>query len=239
MKKIIVLHKGNQEKNNINTSNNNNNSSNYINIQFENKKNLFLSRIKKEHSINFKKKDSTNNSNVSRIYPIKNKENKNINYMEYNIQNTARNNEDSLNKNIKSFSSNKINYRNSKRNNVLTTSNSQNNYNNVLNIYNLNKSKTSTKNNHSSNSVKYNQKLLYNDENIGLNKEEISLYNSCKKSNNGNLVFNQNFIGMKNLKHNYCISNDANMNLKYYKKKIAKMDIYSLTSNESSFMNNE
>ena len=41
-------------------------SSIYNNIQFENKKNQFLSRIKKEHNINFKKKDIFY-SNISKI----------------------------------------------------------------------------------------------------------------------------------------------------------------------------
>ena len=245
MKRMLIQQNAVQKKNNSKTKRSNVN--NYNNIQFENKKNQFLSRIKKEHSIAFKKRELFNNSNnISRIYPLKNKDNKNINYIEYNIKSKAKNDNYSFNKNIENEQddyNNEQNYfENNKMINTLKNCYSHNNYDNGYDIYHLKKSKSSLVN-VCSNSVKSKmnkENELYNEDNIGFNSEEenegIPYINSRKYLKNGNLVFNQNFIGMKNLKYNY----SSNNNHKYCKKIGSNLNIQELTSNDSSStVNNE
>ena len=98
--------------------------------------------------------------------------------------------------------------------NTLKNCYSHNNYDNGYDIYHLKKSKSSLVN-VCSNSVKSKmnkENELYNEDNIGFNSEEenegIPYINSRKYLKNGNLVFNQNFIGMKNLKYNYSSNNN-------------------------------
>ena len=227
MKNIMTQQKSAQIKNN-NSINKINKNSNYNNIQFENKKNQFLSRIKKDHSIAFKKRGSFNNFHISKIYPIKNKENKNINYIKYNKS-------DSMNRNENSFienNNNEADYFKNKKINTFTSCYNHNNYDSKYDIYHLNKSKNSINNGYSNNSVNYNYiEKENNDGNSNFNVNgEISSIISKNNSNNGNLVFNKNYIGMKNLKYNY-YSND---NIKYHKRIENKMDIDALSSDESS-----
>ena len=214
MKRAIIFNKGEQNRNNI---------TNYNNIQFQNKKNTILTKIKKEHSINFKKKDNLNNSNISRIYPIKNKKNKIINYIEYNIQKSSKSNNFCYDKN-KIDLKNQIDFCKTKRNNALTPTHRNKNYNNMKDIYNLNKSKISFENKYSKTSIKYIQKEFINDEKSPLNSE-----NNIK---NNNLVFNQNFIGIKNSKYKKIsfINDDI---YKYYKKSENKGDNQEISSDES------
>ena len=249
MKKMFIQQGISQNNNNSKTKRSNNN---YNNIQFENKKNQFLSRIKKEHSITFKKRDIFNNSNnISRIYPIKNKDNKNINYIEYNIKNTKNEDDDSFNNSNNEEEENDNNNEqdniiNNKKINALKNCYSHNNYDKGYDIYHLNKSKTSLENksSHSVNFKPNKEKQLYNESNMELNNNEnneenddiSSINNSKKFKKNGNLVFNQNFIGMKNLKYNFSGSNSS----KYFKKIGNTLNIQELTSNESSStINNE
>ena len=256
MKRILIQQNAVQKKNNSKTKRSNIN--NYNNIQFENKKNQFLSRIKKEHSIAFKKRELFNNSNnISRIYPLKNKDNKSINYIEYNIKSRSKNDNLLLfgsnfyhekSKNIKNEQgdyNNEQNYfENNKMINTLKNCYSHNNYDNGYDIYHLKKSKSSLVN-VCSNSVntKMNKEIeLYNEDNIGFNSEEeendgMPYINSRKYLKNGNLVFNQNFIGMKNIKYNYSSNNNCH---KYCKKIGSNLNIQELASNDSSStVNNE
>ena len=229
IKRIMIQQKSIQIKNNKDINKTNKNS-NYNNIQFENKKNQFLSRIKRDHSINFKKKENFINSHISKIYTIKNKENRNINYIKYNKNDSEKSNENSFFKNNNFFRNDQTDFSNYKKMNVLTSCYNQNNYDNKYDIYHLNKSKTSLNNIYSNNSLNYIKKEN-NEENSYFNTNgEISSINSKNNSKNANLVFNQNYVGIKNLKYN-CFSND---NIKYYNKIEHKMDIDVLTSDESS-----
>ena len=240
-KKIVIYKKNNYNNKNINFKKKN---SNYNNFQFENKKNIFLSRIKKEHSINFKKRENINNINISRNYTSKTKENKSINYIEYNNNSLRNNNEYSYNQNVNSkpnISIEKNNIpSNSKRNGNLNPYNSHHNYVSMLDIYKHNKSKFSL-DKQTNNSVKYKHNKLLGDDNNTFNTNEFSSINNNGK--NGNLVFNQNYIGIRNLKHKfkYNLRNNTEeiFNKNFLDKKENKMEIHSLSSNESSFMDNE
>ena len=202
MKRLTKQQKAFQIKTNSSINKINKNNSNYNNIQFENKKNQFLSRIKKDHSINFKRRENYSNTNISRINHIKNKESKKINYIEYN-KNASLNNssEDSFNENNNNEISPKDmdNFNNKKRN-ILTNCYSNNNYDRIYGIYHLKKSKTSLDNKYSNASIinyKNNQKVINNGDcdNFVLNNNgKISSINSNKYLKNGNLVFNQNYI---------------------------------------------
>ena len=234
MKRLTRQQKSFQTKTNsiINKMNKN---SNYNNIQFENKKNQFLSRIKKDHSINFKRREKFSNGNISRINHIKSKENKIINYIEYNKNNSLNNSVDSYNKNNNNdFSPEHMDNFNKKKRNILTNCYSHNNYDTLYDIYHLKKSKTSLDNKYSNmsiNNYKNNQKEINNGDNLALNiNGEISSINSNKYLKNGNLVFNQNYIGMKSLKYNFCSNDNIISNNKIEN----RIDIEALTSNESS-----
>ena len=233
LKKIIIRQRNNKTQNRIHKRVK---SSNYNNIQFENKKNQFLSRIKKEHNINFKKKEVLNNTNISKINQNKNKENQNINYIDYNI---PKSNDDSYN--INDFDIEQNDSEIYKKLNILTPSYYHNNYNNQFDIYHLNKSKSTLENNRSNHSVKYVKKEFYNDDDYDCyNDEEKSSNKSKQYLKNGNLVLNQNYIGMNNLKYIYKYNNknsrnnlDDNIGDEYYIKFGNKIDIDVLTSNES------
>ena len=209
-------------------------NSNYNNIQFENKKNQFLSRIKKDHSINFKRRENFSNANISRINHIKKKESKKINYIEYNKNNSLNNSEDSFNKNNNDFSPEQMDNFNNKKRNILTNCYSHNNYDRMYDIYHLKKSKTSLDSKYSNmsiNNYKNNEKDINNGDSLTLNiNGEVSSINSNKCLKNGNLVFNQNFIGMKSLKYNFSTKD----NIIYNKNIGNRIDIEALTSNESS-----
>jgi len=240
-KKIVIYKKNNNNNKNINLKKK---YSNYNNFQFENKKNIFLSRIKKEHSINFKKRENINNLNISRNYTSKPKENKSINYIEYNNNSLRNNNEYSYNQNVNSkpnFSIEQNNIpSNSKRNGYLNPYNSHHNYVSMMDIYKHNKSKFSLEK-QSNNSVKYKHNKLLSDDYNTFNTNEFSSINNTGK--NGNLVFNQNYIGIRNLKHKfkYNLRNNTEeiFNQNFLDKKENKMEIHSLSSNESSFIDNE
>lgn len=237
-KKIVIYKKNNNNKN-INLKKKN---SNYNNFQFENKKNIFLSRIKKEHSINFKKRENISNLNISRNYTSKTKENKSINYIEYNKNSLRSNNDYSYNQNINSkpnFSTEQNNNpSNSKRNGYLNPYNSHHNYVSMLDIYKHGKTKFSL-DKQSNNSVKYKHSKLLSDDNT-FNTNEFSSINNTGK--NGHLVFNQNYIGIRNLKHKFKCNLRNNteeiFNQNFLDKKENKMEIHSLSSNESSFLDN-
>ena len=240
-KKIVIYKKNNNEKKNINLKKKN---SNYNNFQFENKKNIFLSRIKKEHSINFKKRENINNLNISKNYNSKTKENKSINYIEYNNNSLRNNNEYSYNQNINSkpnFNTEQSNiFSNTKRNGNLNPYNSHHNYVSMMDIYKHNKSKFYL-DKHSNNSVKYKHSKMLSDDNNTFNTNEFSSINNTGKL--GNLVFNQNYIGIRNLKHKFKFNLRNNteeiFNQNFLDKNENKMEIHSLSSNESSFVNNE
>ena len=237
-KKIVIYRKNNCDNKNINLKKKN---SNYNNFQFENKKNIFLSRIKKEHSINFKKRENINNLNISRNYTLKTKENKNINYIEYNNNSLRNNNEYSYNQNANSKPNISIEQNNipstSKRNGYLNPYNSYHNYVSMMDIYKHNKSKFSL-GKQPNNSVKYKHNNFLSDDNNTFNTNEFSSINNTGK--NGNLVFNQNYIGIRNLKHKFKYNLRNNTEEIFNKNFVDnKMEIHSLSSNESSFIDNE
>ena len=226
MKKIIIQQNSAHIKNNI--SINKPNKSNYNNIQFENKKNQFLSRIKRDHSITFKKKENFNNLHISKIYSNKSKENKGINYIEYNKK---KDNEDSTKNNNKFFGPEQKNY--NKRPKISAFCYSNNNYDKNYDIYHLNKSKSSLDHKHLNininNFSKNKLKEINNDDNLAFNIiDEISSIENKNKLKNGNLIFDNNYIGMKNLKYNnFNINNNE-----YYKGIGNNLNIDALTSNE-------
>ena len=164
----MTQQKSAQIKNN-NSINKINKNSNYNNIQFENKKNQFLSRIKKDHSIAFKKRESFNNFHISKIYPIKNKENKNINYIKYNKS-------DSMNRNENSFiedNNNEMDYCKNKKINTFTSCYNHNNYDSKYDIYHLNKSKNSLINGYSNNGS-----FVFNKNYIGMKNLKYNYYSN-------------------------------------------------------------
>ena len=220
MKRLIIQKNNNQKNKRIHKRIK---SSNYNNIQLENKKNQFLSRIKKKHSINFKKNILFNNTNMSKINPNKNKENKNINYMEYNMPSSINNNEDSL------FDQEQNDDEILEENNILTPSYNNNNYNDMCNIYHINKNKSTLDNKRSNYLIKYKKNEFNNDDEDNFdydNDKDMSSFNSKHYFKNGKYVFNQNYIGLKNLKYKINdkngINNYDNLDNNYYKNLIMK-----------------
>ncbi len=213
-------------------------NSNYNNIQFENKKNQFLSKIKKEHSINFKKKkDIFNNPNISKIFPIKNKESSSINYMDYNSPSSQKNNDDSLYLNECDMDGNDYDNNNKKNNIYFSCYNSYNNYDNEYNIYHLNKSRSTLDNNYTRNLNKYRMKEFYNDDNYKVNNDD-EVPDKNYKHHKKNMVFNQNYIGIKNLKYKCKKKNDINtFDDNYFDDNNSNKNINvdAFTSNESIF----